>query len=192
MLNQNCLRPNVLNSLSPSRGFAQTLKVLALGLFCFGCFLVFPATVIAQPSMPPALGDTHGEGSIIEFTRYVNGVAKHRYFPGDRISVTAKGDVNNTEDYDVAFHLVATIWINDATHPQNNQQVAHAIDETVPLPPEAQAELIVNTRGLLGNKYFTPVILCPGQYRARAALGSSRDQVMGLELDSIEAVFVKR
>jgi hypothetical protein len=40
MLNQNCLRPNVLGSLSQSRGFAQTLKVFTIGILLMGCFLI--------------------------------------------------------------------------------------------------------------------------------------------------------
>jgi hypothetical protein len=60
MLNQNCFRPNILGSLSPSRGLIQGLKLFAMGLFCLGCFLVSAEKACAQPvpSIPK-----FGEGS---------------------------------------------------------------------------------------------------------------------------------
>jgi hypothetical protein len=182
MLNQNCLRPNVLGSLSPSRGFAQTLKLFAMVLFCLVLLLGSKEDAFAQV----VGGERYGKGTILEFKRFVNGVETQYFNPGDEIWVTAKASYHNDREIEqVSFGLIGSIKIDQP----GLQNVYLEGDSALDVDPGGQGVLNVNKSENGG--YVTPVNHCPPKYVAGAHVGSSINGVMEDPLDVIIASFVK-
>lgn len=183
MLNQNCLRPNVLGSLSRSRGFVQTLKLFALGLFCLVLLLGSKEYTVAQV----VGGDKYGKGTILEFKRFVNGHETQYFNPGDEIWVTAKASYHNDREIEqVSFALIGSIKIDQP----GLQNVYLEGDSALNVDPGGQGVLTVNKSGNGG--YVTPVNNCPLKYVAGAHVGSSINGVMGDVLDAMISHFYKQ